>query len=74
MATAHTHTDKEGDLIFTTYEIKGAAGTHNFVGGTGKYSGITGTADFTLQRVRSPDGRLLSVVHEKANWKLPGHS
>ncbi len=69
-----THTDKDGDLIFTTYELKGAAGTHTFVGGTGKYSGITGTADFTRQVVRSPDGRSLIIVHEQANWKLPVHS
>jgi hypothetical protein len=71
---ACSHTDKNGDQIYSTYEIKGPAGTHTFVGGTGKYSGITGTADFTRQVVRSPDGRALVIVHEKANWKLPGPS
>ena len=67
-------TDKNGDQIYSSFEIKGAAGTLTFVGGTGKYSGITGTGDFTRQVIRSPDGRLMSLVREKANWTLPVHS
>jgi hypothetical protein len=50
-------TDKDGDEIYSTYQSKGLSGTHTFVGGTGKYAGLSGTADYTTQPVRSPDGR-----------------
>ncbi len=64
-------TDKDGDEIYTTYEAKGAVGSHIFTGGTGKYAGLTGTADYTLEPVKGPDGRGMSIVRHKATWKLP---
>jgi len=64
-------TDKDGDEIFSNYEAKGMAGSHTFVGGTGKYAGMTGTAEYTAEPVKSPDGRPLSIVRHKASWKLP---
>ena len=63
--------DQDGDQIFTTYEAHGITGTHTYIGGTGKYTGITGGADYTVQRVKTSDGRSLSLVTRKAVWKLP---
>ena len=68
--------DKDGDQIFTTYEVpegsgKPGTGVHQYVGGTGKYTGITGQADLTTIPVKSSDGTLMFVVPHKASWKLP---
>jgi len=63
--------DKDGDQIFTTYEARGSSGTHTFIGWTGKYSGISGTADYTFQPVKSSDGRSMASITHKAMWKLP---
>jgi hypothetical protein len=65
--------DTDGDQIFSTYEAKGAKGakgTHVFIGGTGKYAGMSGTADYTSQSVKSPDGRGMTLVIHQSNWKL----
>lgn len=64
-----THTDKDGNKIFEKFEINGPTGTVTFIGGTGKYQGITGTGSFTRQLVQSPDGHVLSLAHEKVDWK-----
>lgn len=63
--------DADGDQVFSTYEAKGNAGAHTFVGGTGKYAGISGTAPYTRQAVKTSDGRAMSIVSHKATWKLP---
>ncbi|WP_157182081.1 hypothetical protein [Methylobacterium sp. WSM2598] len=64
--------DKEGDQIFTTYESKGPNGIHTFVGGTGKYTGISGTAEFNYNPLKSPENaRGMVIVPHKSNWKLP---
>jgi hypothetical protein len=63
------HTDKDGDKIFDKFAVNGPAGTFTVIGGTGKYSGLTGTGSFTRQMVQSPDGHVLSLVHEKVDWK-----
>ncbi len=55
-------TDKDGDEIISTYEAKG---------GTGKYTGLSGTATYTTQPIKSPDGRGMAIVVHKATWKLP---
>lgn len=62
--------DADGDQIFSTYQAKGAQGTHVFIGGTGKYAGMSGTADYTSQSVKSPDGRGMTLVIHQSNWKL----
>ncbi len=65
-------TDKDGDQVFSTYEANAKSGRHVFVGGTGKYQGITGSADYTFQSVKVPDGaRPMTIVPHKATWKLP---
>ncbi|WP_336489945.1 hypothetical protein [Methylobacterium nigriterrae] len=64
-------TDSDGDQVFSNYEAKGLKGTHVFVGGTGKYAGLSGSADYTTQPVKNPDGRSMNIVPHKATWKLP---
>ena len=64
-------TDKDGDEIFSTYEAKGMSGLHTFVGGTGKYAGITGTAEYTVEPVKSFDGTPMNIIRHKATWRLP---
>ena len=72
---ACTETDADGDQIFSTYETRIAngrpAGTHVFVGGTGKYTGITGRADYAVVPVKSSDGTAMFSVPHRASWKLP---
>jgi hypothetical protein len=73
---ACTEMDQEGDQAFTTYEAKGnagsvLAGTHVFVGGTGKYAGITGKAEFTRQGMKGPDSTSMAVVPHHATWSRP---
>jgi hypothetical protein len=67
--------DQDGDQVFTTYESKGSSGgaitgTHVFVGGTGKYSGISGKADYTVQGVKAPENTTMFIVPHKATWEL----
>lgn len=63
--------DTDGDQVFSTYEAKGNAGAHTFVGGSGKYAGISGIAEYTGQTIKSSDDRGMAVVAHKATWKLP---
>ena len=60
-------TDKDGDYTSTTFDSK----AHYFIGGTGKYKGITGEAPFTVESLPSPGGSLgaLIIPHE-VTWKL----
>ena len=60
-------TDQDGDYTSTTFDSK----AHYFIGGTGKYKGITGTAPFTVQSLPSPDEGLgaLVIPHE-VTWKF----
>ena len=51
---------------------KSAKGTITFVGGTGKFVGITGTGEFTRHSLRAPaKGVFASFSVSKASWKLP---
>jgi hypothetical protein len=59
--------DPQGDEVFVTWEM----GTFHYVGGTGKYSGISGEATWSCTHPRSPDGRILSICQQKSSWKLP---
>jgi hypothetical protein len=70
--------DRDGDQLFTTYESKGnpsagapLIGTHVFVGGTGKYLGISGKSDYTVEPLKGSDNITGFVVRHKASWKLP---
>ena len=60
-------TDADGDYTSTTFDSK----AHYFIGGTGKYKGITGEAPFTVESLPAPDEGLgaLIIPHE-VTWKL----
>ena len=60
-------TDKDGDNVFTTFD----EGTHNVVGGTGKYKGITGQARYTVTELHTTAaGRAARIVNHKAPWEI----
>ena len=60
-------TDKDGDYTSTTFDSK----AHYFIGGTGKYKGITGEAPFTVETLPAPGENLgaLIIPHE-ITWKI----
>jgi hypothetical protein len=60
-------TDKDGDYTSTTFDSK----AHYFIGGTGKYKGITGEAPFTVESLPAPGENLgaLIIPHE-VTWKI----
>jgi hypothetical protein len=72
-----TYTRPDGDQIFLTYKCSGtmgksAKGTVTFVGGTGKFVGVTGTGEFTRHSLRPPaKGVFASFAVTKSSWKLP---
>ena len=60
-------TDKDGDYTSTTFDSK----AHYFIGGTGKYEGITGEAPFTIEALPSPgDDRGALIIPHEVTWKL----
>jgi len=60
-------TDADGDSTSTTFDSK----AHYFIGGTGKYKGITGEAPFTVQGLPSPgEGLGALVIPHEVTWKL----
>jgi hypothetical protein len=60
-------TDKDGDSTSTTFDSK----AHYFIGGTGKYQGITGEAPFTIEALPSPgDDRGALIIPHEVTWKL----
>ena len=71
------YTRTDGDKIFVTYKTsgkmgKGAKGSGTFVGGTGKFEGITGTLEFKRYQLRPPaKGAGASFALTKGTWKLP---
>jgi hypothetical protein len=69
-------TDKEGDQLFQSYDNVGHPGqpyaaTETFLGGTGKYTGLTGHAASTRQIVKGPDNLLMLVLPHHATWSRP---
>ena len=60
--------DPSGYQIFVTW---GRSGEFHYTGGTGKFAGISGEGTWSCTHPRSPDGRELSVCHNKSSWKLP---
>jgi len=70
-------TAPDGDKAFTSYKGSGnlgksAKGTYTYVGGTGKYSGITGGGEFTRLHLQPPSKGMWSATTSfKGNWKLP---
>ena len=47
-------------------------GTGKFIGGTGKYTGIEGTVEYTRYYARpAKEGTSQGISHSKATWKIP---
>ena len=74
------YTDPDGDKVFLTYKGTGGKlgpegytnGAYTIVGGTGKYSGITGGGEFTWRPVQSAaEGTYQGITKGKVHWKLP---
>jgi hypothetical protein len=67
----------DGDKVFATWKGSGnlgkdAKGTYTYVGGTGKYTGITGGGEFTRSNLQPPSkGVIAAITLFKGNWKLP---
>ena len=69
---ACNETDSDGDQVFVLWEGKGdQAGTLSLAGGTGKYTQISGTGEYTFQPVKSSDDRSMLVTHHTVRWTLP---
>lgn len=62
-AGACTETDKDGDQVFTTFDME----AHHLVGGTGKYQGISGKAPYKQNSVPriSPTKNAAVVDHAR---------
>ena len=66
-----------GDKAFVTYKGSGnlgkdAKGTYTYVGGTGKFTGITGGGEFTRSHLQpASKGVWAAITLFKGNWKLP---
>ena len=70
-------TAPDGDKAFVTYKGSGnlgkdAKGTYTYVGGTGKYTGITGGGEVTRSNLQPAfKGVWAAITLFKGNWKLP---
>jgi hypothetical protein len=67
-------TDKDGDKAFAVFQSKGSApgsgaGTGQFTGGTGKFSGLQGQYPFRFTLIGNTPGSW--VVTEGGEWRLP---
>lgn len=63
-------TDGDGDKVFTTFDS--GTKTHTLIGGTGKYKGISGTAEYTTAKsVPAPEKGRGEIIEEwKATWQF----
>jgi hypothetical protein len=60
-------TDKDGDNVFITFDEKNLY----FMGGTGKYKGITGMGAYTYVALHDTvGGRPALVINHKAKWEI----
>ena len=70
------YTDADGDKVYLTFEWKGIAykssdGTGTFVGGTGKYTGITGGCEMSWRPTTQAKKGLNGVMTLKGHYELP---
>ncbi len=66
-AGACAETDRDGDILFTSFE----ADAHKLIGGTGKYKGISGSARYTLTPDPSPElGKIAYSVEQDVVWTI----
>ena len=73
------YTAVDGDKVFVKYQGKGnlgkdAKGTYNYVGGTGKYTGIEGSGELSRLHLQPPTKGMWSAISKfKGEWKLPAN-
>jgi hypothetical protein len=70
---ACTFTDNDGDRIMATYERTTAdGGIESLVAGTGKFTGISGTGEWTVLKfpLKADDKLSRGIVSEKVHWKI----
>ena len=72
-----TYTRPDGDQIYMSYEASGkvgapAKGTLTFIGGTGKFTGMTGNGEFTRTSLKGP-AKGIGASYNKStfSWKIP---
>ena len=70
------HFDKDGDQVFLTYLSQGSLGatkaTFKLVGGTGKYTGVTGGGEWNWKGVTpAAEGTFQGYTAAKGHYKLP---
>ena len=64
--------DKDGNQYWEAYEdIQPGKGTSKIVGGAGKFAGLTGDIDYTVDVVGDANDRVLFIVSATMRWKLP---
>ena len=61
-----TETDKDGDKIFITYGV----GTFAYIGGTGKYKGMTGGGTNTGNPIFQDGKNWAAVVEFEKHWEI----
>jgi len=69
-----TYTDRDGDNIFMPYSARNGRGTYQLAGGTGKFTGITGSGEYVINnsgQIKSDDKNRRGFVSNKVTWKLP---
>jgi hypothetical protein len=63
--------DKDGNQYWEAYEGVAGKGTSKVVGGVGKFAGLTGDIDYTVEQVGDANDRYLNIVSATFRWKLP---
>jgi len=72
-----TYTRPDGDQIYMSYEAAGKVGTpvkgaYTLDGGIGKFTGVTGSGEFTRISLKGPaEGIGASVTKSTGSWKIP---
>ena len=69
---ACTYTDKDGDQMMTTYLAeRPRQGTATVVAGSGKFAGISGASEWTVQVAKAADDKFpRGIGSEKLHWRL----
>ena len=70
---ACTYTDKDNDQIMVRWEeTSDGAGHSTIIAGSGKFTGITGSSEWTVQfPIKGDDRYNRGIGSEKVTWKLP---
>jgi hypothetical protein len=69
-----TFTDKDGNNVFMPYSGSNGRGTYKVAGGTGKFTGITGSGEYVVNspgQIKSDDKRNRGFISNTVSWKIP---